>query len=550
MFMINLSPEATKLNILLPNNNKALGEVLKNATPKELALLKESSDLKTFLNSLFQDKALTSKSDTILLELLKNSPQFKQLGSFGESIKELLKELKYETKLATKTEALENFAKHITTLKAENLKEQISSSGVFMESKLSKAIDKLPDLTKTLQNLQTRLNYEINPTANRQLPPQKNIQQDLSKNEQIALQVKETPKPQQTTLEAQQNNPKIQEQTQSQHTPKLEQFQKAINLTNEILKSPNITLAKTNFQSAIDLGEQVKSLIQTLQDLGGNKNQLLLNEAISSIADRLNSQTSINEIRSSLLALQNSIISNTTGELDEFIDMIEYIKNAPDTNIKHQATNLSNSLKNTLHHLNETSLENLKTKLMDFSDPNELHLESSIEKSMSKDMKANLLQLKEELINTSNPNMLKISEAADKILLQIDYHQLYSTLSQTSSLYFPFAWDVLEDGKMEFKKAKDKKFYCQINLTLKEYGELNMLMGLYDKNQLDLQIQTQKSDLKDLIQQNIATLRSTLIEANITPRSIRVYDSSQVNMVAKNGYTAHINASSAFEVKV
>lgn len=544
--MISLSPEATKLNILLPNNNKALGEVLKNATPKELALLKESSDLKSFLNSLFQDKAISSKSDTILLELLKNSPQFKQLGSFTESIKELLKELKYETKLSTKTEVLENFTKHISNLKAENLKEQISSSGVFMESKLSKSINRLPELTKTLQTLQTRLEQEITQAKNTQLLPKNDLQQDLVKN---TLQVTEAIKPQ-TTLESKTPPLQIQEKNDPLVEKKLEQFQKATNLANEILKSPNIILAKTDFQSAVNLSEQVKSLMQTIQDLSGNKNQPLLNEAILSITQKLTSQTSPNEIRLSLEVLQNSIISNAMSELDEFVDAIEYIKNAPDTSLKHQVLNLSNNLKNTIHYLNETSLENLKIKLMDFNDPNELHLESSIEKYMSKDIKANLLQLKEELITTSNPNMIKIGEAADKILLQIDYHQLYSTLSQTSSLYFPFAWDALEDGKMEFKKAKDKKFYCQIDLTLKEYGELNMLMGLYDKNQLDLQIQTQKIELKDLIQENIATLRSALIDAEITPRSIRVYDSTQTNRVAKNGYATHITNSNAFEVKV
>ena len=81
--MINVSNNK-KLDIILPNTNKALREVLKSATPKELETITQNKDLKSIINSLLQESSKNSASDKALLQLLKDNPTLKDLGIYQQ----------------------------------------------------------------------------------------------------------------------------------------------------------------------------------------------------------------------------------------------------------------------------------------------------------------------------------------------------------------------------------------------------------------------------------------------------------------------------------
>ena len=84
--MISLSTE-TSLPLLFANNNKALAEAIKQATPAQLALLKESKDVRGLLTLLTTQTLESGKPDKILLEILKNNPSFKSMGNFPKDLK-------------------------------------------------------------------------------------------------------------------------------------------------------------------------------------------------------------------------------------------------------------------------------------------------------------------------------------------------------------------------------------------------------------------------------------------------------------------------------
>ena len=71
--MINFNTSKT-LNIILPNTNKALNEVLKSITPKELENPSKGRDLKSIVSTLLQHSASDSSGDKKLLSMLKNNP--------------------------------------------------------------------------------------------------------------------------------------------------------------------------------------------------------------------------------------------------------------------------------------------------------------------------------------------------------------------------------------------------------------------------------------------------------------------------------------------
>lgn len=487
--MIQLSPEA-RITIILPNTNKALSEVIKNATPEQLETLKEGKDIKSLLTSAFQDKTTASKSDQTLLDLLKNSSSFKNIGSFSDSFQSLLKEMKTSPEMAPKVPVLENFLKNMTSLDPQNLKNQIASSGVFMESKFAAALNKVPDLIQNLETLKSLLTK-------------------IPTNDAKALQ----------------------------------------NTITSLLTSSILPSASTNPQSALQLADGIKRITETLQNII-TKTDPLYSKEVAALAIKLDQFSTLSEIKNTLSELYGTLLSSKAPDTNSLLDSIEKLLKMPTSASTDELSTFSDELKSAIESNSTKEIMAIKTKLSEFINPKEIHTETFIKEAMENDLKSHLLSLHEELSQSTDPNGPKLLEQTDKLLTQIDYHQLLSHLSSSNSIYFPFVWDQLEGGYLAFKKGNEKKFYCEINLKLKEYGELDLMMGLYDETQLEIQAHTEKSALKALIQDNIANLRSLLIQAGLTPRSIRIFEKSEAHTPLQESYQASEGTDMGFEVKV
>lgn len=161
------------------------------------------------------------------------------------------------------------------------------------------------------------------------------------------------------------------------------------------------------------------------------------------------------------------------------------------------------------------------------------------------------MQLGEDLKTLTTPVSNEIQSKLDQLITNIDYHQLLSHLDGSNTLYFPFSWDVLEEGSLAFKKREGKKFYCEINLVLKEYGKIDLMMALYEGNQVEIQAHTENSAFKALLQEHLPTLRALLTQAGINPRAIRIYDAKESTAPSKTAYTPdETDFNAGFEVTV
>ena len=437
--MINISANGKQLDIILPNTNRALAEVIKNATPKELEILSQSKDLKSVMNSLLKQTLNNSSSDKVLLNLLKNNPTLKSLGSPSNSVKELLTTIKSSLRepnvsqqsqtiktLLPLEKQLKNFLVDIKNLSEPILKQKIENSGVFLESRL-----------KNMQNPQVEV---------------KSIIDSLSK-----------------------------------------------------------LLDKSKIFNVGVLNNQLKDILDSK----------ILTQASSKLL-AFTSQESFKELSSLSKKIEGVII-----KLQE-----------------HQSSSLN---KNDVITSKDVAAQ--LNKLSTLTSQTQLQPQKRVEKLLSNDLKAIITKASEEITKSDNPNKTELLKHIDKLVLQIDYHQLLSHLSQSSSLYIPFSWEGLKEGNIELKEDKDKNFYCDINLTLKEYGELNLKLTLYDKNQLNIHIYSDNSDLKEMIKENIFSLRSALIETQITPREIRLFDNTKE--VKSSVYEENLNPiDMGFEVKV
>ncbi len=340
-----------KIDIILPNMNKALKEVLKDATPKQLETLSSGKDLRSIMDGILKQSSLDNSNDKVLLNLVKNNPTLKNLGDVSTTIQALLKNIKDDKNPLPIEKVLKNFLVDIKDVKDTQLKQKFENSGVFLESRI-----------KDLKSSQTEL--------------------------------------------------------------------------KNTLTSLHNTLVKSEFSSAKEILKDIRSLITTY-----------LNNQNTSAKDLPQIKELANKQDLPIVAQKVQKIISDIRSADPMFS------------------------KQTLAFVD---------KLQSFTNPQNLSSKHNIKELFSNDLKAVLLQAGEDIAKSNNPNKTELLNNIDKLSLQIDNYQLQSHLSNSSSLYLPFSWDGMKEGKIELKKTEDK-FYCDIDLKLKEYGELKFKLTMYEK---------------------------------------------------------------------
>jgi len=581
--MVELSAQQ-QLALLFPKSNRAIIETLAKASPEQLEKLSQAKDIKSLINSLMRDTLDVSKSNTIILDILKNSAFFKELGNFSKDMKTLV-QLLQETllkqddkashdKLDKTTKALASALLNFTDKDSSGLKEFIKNSGVFLESKLSQEINPKQELRVSLEALQTKLSQSELPLAKGLIKDISNLLQNTSvfsktadvtslsalkiDLDKILTQLKD-----------------IQRFTDPIHAKNVEKFVESLE------KFQQTATTKTENISLSQLKDLIGELSSELRVSTQDSTKLLLT-GLDNISNKLKGIEQKNQtqalMKSMLKELETIEVKNLTqSELKDLNTNIEKLKLISQMQVqdleslsadefKNFVTNFSSTLSATkadsIMQILEKILSSLKQPLINFEQQkipqdiktwlNDFHKEVSkgdiifsksmqetlskielfakpahllnnnlLQESLQKDVKALLLGLEKELSGTGNTEVLK---AVDKLLVQIDYFQLVSHLSNASYLYIPYAWEQLEDGSLSFKKSKDGSCYCEIDLELSEYGKLNMMMQLFEDNQLNITIYTQKKELKALFKENMKDLRSALVGVNVMPRNIHLHD--------------------------
>ena len=543
--MINIS-DFKQLGIILPNTNKALQRVLTEATHKELEAITQGKDLKTVLGNILKQSAATPDANKDLLQIVKENPTLKNLGDVSTSIKDLLTSLKSDKNPLPLEKVLENFLSNIKDVKNTPLKQKLDNSGIFLESKLKDVQNPQLELKNTLISLVKNLQNATSPTSR------------LIANEAKILLNSEV--------------------LRSVKTP---------NLETKISNFESIKTANDNPKALAQLSSSIEKLITSLKSTLSKADSIhtpVLAKTLEQLQHKLEPKVLTSEnfklqpIKESLQVISTQLQKSFTMEskslmasLDKILQVLKSIEPAPtnpatpkaslesflEKNVPKMITNLSEDIKSLIQkadpifHKDTVSILN---KLESLNTPQKLHPQNNVKEIMTNDLKAVLLQAGEEVAKSNHPNQAEISKHIDKLSLQIDNYQLLSHLSNGTSLYLPYSWDMMEEGNIQMKKSDDDKFYCDIYLKLKEFGEVNLKLTLYDKNQLNLHIYSSNKAFKNLIQENISLLRSALIETQITPREIRIHEpktnaasSSPYKQVASSGYESEIHM--GFEVK-
>ena len=541
----------TLLNILLPNDNKVLKEVLKEADSKTLEQLvkNNSASINDVLKDLFDGLKNGTKSNNTIENMLKNSSVFKDLGTVSNNLSSLLENISQDESLQKFKPLIENFLKNIKDMDANTLKEQLKNSGVFLESKLATPVNaKLESVLTQIQNLLKDINTpqskQVNELLNKLLQTPQN--QTTSQNTEFGANLK-------SLTTALQN-------LNSSLTPT--QTQNLSNLTNQLKTIVNnAALVESKIENSIPMDKSIQTPMQNIQ-----------------LKDGINVQT-----KDLLLQIKNDILQNPTLQNKNILPIIDNLLKMPDlfskgenlqnlmstnnlstfsNNFTSNLTPLLTTLKENLELLNPTNanLQNNLTKLVDKVE----HLIQDMvnnpkgEPKITEDIKTVLLKIQEELASKTDSKSQEIGKQVDKLLTQIDYQQLLTLSSNSNCVYLPFLWDMLEDGNISMKKADEDKFYCQINLTLKDFGKVDLMLALYDKNKLDLTVYAQREHFKTALKDNMQQLKIALNNVHLIPVNIKLLDlkdeneskDKPVQAYINNGYNQNSNLNSGVDIRV
>ena len=544
-----------------------------------------------------------------------NMPRLLQVApNLASDVRELLKALDGNEKLATFKEALAKFIKPIENLSPQGVAQGIKDSGIMLEAKIAQSLEaqslpsKIKELLSQMKNTQNQGLKE----SFLKLPNDSDAKKSINDLETL---LKEQKKLNQETI----NNSPFKAldkasnalENAAKYLDKLSNLGKnlslktAANLLSRIESSiqnaqksaNNYNLNSATLKDARAIREQINASANELQNAlnllknkdsnfkafltrydPNNKQNATLKEALSKQNEpkanhiRINIQTSNtgSTAHSSSLnanAAQNASLSQNSAQNSSFSQNASFSQNSTLTqeqnsfkninlsqfkeaissevntpNLQGKITELARaltSLKNTLSPelaSAKSALEEIKSlarsaksaaKSIGAIKPN--NAEQAL-KELQSDMKSVLLNLKESTQNQSSTQ--NIHTAAQRLLTQIEIHQLASFAQNSLQTYLPYHWDELNSSNLSFKRGNKDKFYARIELSFVKFGEIGIVLGLAENKFLDVSIQTGNDGFKEIILSETKSLKRAL---------------NELGLVVNNFFVASKGGKSAYE---
>ena len=511
-------------------SKEAVAKVLAGGVEPPSVTPPQTKNIQDVVTQLMGTLVLEAKSKGAVLEFLHQSPVFKNLGNFQQEIKNLIAFLKNDVSFEKPLLLLQNFHKDMEHVDAKTLKAQVKNSGLFFESTLANTLSKT-NLQETLKSLYIELKEHLAQT-NKTPSLTKEITPLL---EQIANAKQLSPQELQTTLKA---TLALVRQSAKEHLafepPALlkASYSAVAKLETIVEQVPLMASKVSNSNEPLpiiqNLTREIKELLATLKaDLTAYAPQEALSQILPQIETLMHEPT-----------LMASVSASMQGDmsLEETLSML--------ANRIKQSIALFDPQTPKLVHYTEKSAQ-LEHKIASLVAPErfiapEIMQKLSINPANAEilgDMKGILTSLSDKLTASTTPNAAQALETTQKLLTQIEYHQLVSYVGSATHVYIPFTWNGLKEGSMMMKQTKEDAFHCQIDLDLEQYGKLNMMVLLSGENYLDMTIATQKNELGAKVNEHLSTLKKALNDVGIITQSVRLMEYKEAGVGKKEYFS-------------
>ncbi len=391
---------------------------------------------------------------------------------------------------------LKEFLKPIADLKAGSLNDQIKNSGVMLEANLKDALtpEKLPSSIQKLLS-------DIKNLSNQNLLSQILTLNDESLDNQNSF-MKLT-----SMLEKASGDAKNILDNSSIKT-----LLKDVDKLDNVAKFLDKNFSKEQSADAVkNQTSKMENFISNLSEKVGNLASEKLNQSVAFSSNHKELKAILESLKNDLKMLNN--IGDEAGLVKAFNEVSDVSKEGSlQDKLQSAARRLAHSLS-----LADPEASTAKSDLIESkallkqlklatNDINNITTksQSEISKVLNQDVKSTLLNISEKSQNAQTVN------AANKMISQIEMHQMVSSLQGGIQTYMPYIWDGVEGGNVAFKQGKKDKFYAQIDLNFKKFGQINVMVGLVDKRYIDLSVATQTNEFKELILGNSSELKQAI----------------------------------------
>lgn len=457
-----------------------------------------------------------SKSEAV--KLVQNSSIFKSDTPSTSDLKQIVALAQKEPKLSKFLSPIKDFLKDVSTSNADNLKSQVSKSGIGLEAKLNAQAtpSKLPENIKTILNDFASLDeLKSLPAKDKVLNLIKNIttskdvfKQDLNELKSAINEFAKNLKlPNQDTQKLLATFDKIEEILQKNPKTQLSTKQESI---NQIIKDLNTQLSTIQKQLP-NLPKQslelLQNIIKDIQVLSKSIEQTPISSDEKQILQTIfGTQNSTINIQANTQTAQNTANLTTNDKLKMLSAKLKQSIELIDKQSLHVNKSI-NSGKEVLKELNRTIL------------PSKTSAQSN---PITQDIKNSLSHIKELTSSQNTSNTKEIHNLATKTLTTIEANQLISYANNSISTYMPYIWDGLSEGNVSFKQGKDESFFCQIDLEFKVYGRVNMMLMLTNDSYISMSISTEKESLSEKIKKSLPELKKALNSAGLIALHVKM----------------------------
>ena len=391
---------------------------------------------------------------------------------------------------------LKEFLKPIADLKAGSLNDQIKNSGVMLEANLKDALtpEKLPSSIQKLLS-------DIKNLSNQNLLSQILTLNDESLDNQNSF-MKLT-----SMLEKASSDAKNVLDNSSIKT-----LLKDVDKLDNVAKFLDKNFSKEQSADAVkNQTSKMENFISNLSEKVGNLASEKLNQNFGFTQNHKELKAILESLKNDLKMLNN--IGDEAGLVKAFNEVSDVSKEGSlQDKLQSAARRLAHSLSladpeaSTAKSDLAESKALLKQLKLATNDINNITTKSGseISKVLNQDVKSTLLNISEKSQNAQTVN------AANKMISQIEMHQMVSSLQGGIQTYMPYIWDGVEGGNVAFKQGKKDKFYAQIDLNFKKFGQINVMVGLVDKRYIDLSVATQTNEFKELILSSSSELKQAI----------------------------------------
>lgn len=531
----------------------------------------------------------TKTLDNVLLSLSKgqisknqalsevnSNPAFKSNTTTSSDMKSLLTLVQKEPTLSRFEQPLKDFVKHIASVDGENLKTQVDKSGVGFEAKLASQTKK-PILPLEIKNvlkesiIQKSVSFDEAPT--KQTDSLQNSAKNLLQKENV---FKEDMKFFRNELrENIKNLPQIPPKIEAslKVLDRLEDVLKKLDFPKEVQKGSENVDTKVNTKQDIkldikqDVSQNIKQEVKLdtkfdiKPDVKGNplidtKNSIKFTDNVKQILQDIKIQTPslkldfnvsqevkvlIKEIENLTKELDKAQIQTTQPQQSQTLQLPQIQPVEQDLNLQDKIKMLTSRMRQSIEieskmHMDTFAKQKNLNRTLDTVDKN---MQNFPTKSQNDDQNVIKNDIKHTLNHLKEAPQKDISNLSSKILTNIESNQLISYVNNTINTYIPYVWDGLKEGSVAFKNGKDDSFFCQVDLNLKVYGRVNMMLMLTNDNYISISISAEKEILSDKVSENLPQLKQALNKTGLVPLSINMKPFNQQNEYGEDGWSRY-----------